>query len=91
MEELERFFKLREDLFAAIKHQLTIDSHCKSYEGLMSIVWPCYFDDEYLIKLDCYIIGPSRHHFWTGKSITEALDRAEADIREWIEESYLEE
>lgn len=37
-------------------------------------------------KLHCYVIGPSRHYEWRGRTMDEALDKAEADINTWIEE-----
>jgi hypothetical protein len=87
MLDMERFLQLRDELFVAIGHELSIDSHCKTYEGSMSIVWPCYFEDGFVIKLDCYVVGPSRHYDWSGETFEEALDKAEKDIREWIKES----
>lgn len=85
---VKRFLTLRADLFAAIRHSLEQDGHCKSYEGRLAMQWPHYFEEEYTITLDCYVIGPSRHYYWTGKDFTEALDNAEKDIRAWIQEEY---
>ena len=36
------------------------------------------------IHLDCYLIGPHRHYQWAGETFTEALVKAETDIRAWI-------
>lgn len=38
--ELERFYALRQYVFDNIKHELPIDSPCKSYEGAMAIHFP---------------------------------------------------
>jgi len=86
--DVNRFLALREDLFKAIAHSLKHENHCKQYEGRMSMQWPHYFNDEYSIFLDCYVVGPSRHYEWNGKDFTEALDKAEKDIRQWIQEEY---
>jgi hypothetical protein len=85
---VRRFESLRKELFAAIDYSIKMDGHCKSYEGAMAICWPDRWSDEYQIRLDCYVIGPGRHHYWNGKSIDEALTKAEADIKEWIAEEY---
>jgi hypothetical protein len=90
-DELNRFFSLRLKVFQAIKRELEIDSHCKSYEGAMSIQFPDYFEvlnrtENYIIELHCYVIGPSRHYSWSGKTLTKALDEAEKDILSWISE-----
>lgn len=85
---INRFLSLRSDLFKAIKYALEQDGHCKRYEGQMGMHWPNYFDDDYAVNLDCYVVGPSRHYLWKGKSFTEALDKAETDIRQWINEIY---
>lgn len=84
---MERFLKLREDLFAAIKKEIEECGYHKSYEGRLTIAWPHMFEDEYTISLDCYVIGPRRHPYWCGSSLEEALDKAENDIRSWIGEN----
>ena len=87
-EFFSRFVALREDLFKAIAHAIEHDGHHKHYEGKLSLIYPHCFEDEYTITLDCYVIGPSRHYHWTGKDFHEALDKAEKDIRKWIDEEY---
>ena len=87
-EFLERFYALRGDLFDAIRFALSIDSHCKPYEGTFSLIFPNYFEEEFCIKLDCYVIGPSRGFSWYGNSFEECLDAAEPIIRSWIKESF---
>ena len=83
-----RLEKLRLELFDAIDYAIKMDGHHKSYEGKLAMVWPHRFTDEYAIELSCYVIGPSRHYSWGGKSFDEALTKAEKDIREWIKEEY---
>lgn len=83
---LNRLVRLRGRLFAAIAVSLAEDGHCKSYEGRMEIVLPGYFDDQWGINLHCYVIGPSRHYEWRGKTLDEALDKAESDILAWCAE-----
>lgn len=88
---MQRFYTLRSDLFEAIRLVLLEDSHCKSYEGRLTMSWPCYFDGPedqgYEIHLSCYVIGPSRGYDWYGNSFSEALTKAEVDIRNWITEA----
>lgn len=87
-ELIVRFEALRKDLFAAIDYAIKQDGHHKSYEGTMAMYWPNRWDDGYTITLDCYVIGPSRHYHWGGKSFDLALNQAEKDIRMWIAEEY---
>lgn len=87
-QDLMRFAQLRGELFAFIGMALKENGHCKSYEGAMQIGFPDYFsaddDGAWSVSLDCYVIGPSRHYTWTGKNFTEALDKAEKEIRGWF-------
>lgn len=91
--ELERFYALRQYVFDNIKQALAEDSHCKSYEGSMSIQFPDYFDgllsDSWAITLDCYVFGPNRHYRWTGDTFLEALEKAEKEIKSWTHEQNL--
>lgn len=89
-EDLQRFLKLRENLFYQIKKVLEVDGHHKSYEGVFNIIMPGYFEEEFEdaweIILNLYLIAPSgRQHHWIGKTFKEVLDKAEHDIRRWIE------
>lgn len=98
--DLERLMALRAELFTAIKEALARDGHCKSYEGTFAILMPNYFEhtgqnaygssEEWVIKLDCYVIGPSRHYHWSGETFTAALEKAEVNIRQWIAEDKAE-
>ena len=94
MKPVERFQKLRKDVMQAIRQELLIDNHCKSYEGTFewTACYPNYFDDDtgesgptyYVLTLHCYVLGPARHYEWAGKTMDEALDKAEAEIYSWI-------
>lgn len=89
----ERFCRLRKIVAKEIERQLAIDCCCKSYEGTweLTVSYPNYFEDEtatakpdfYQITLHCYVIGPSRHYRWSGKSWDECLNKCELDIDEW--------
>lgn len=87
----ERLDVLRNDLFEAIDHSIKRHGHHKSYEGRITLVYPHRFEKEYRVTLDCYVCGPSRHYSWQGDNFSEALDKAEADIRTWISDEFAEE
>ena len=94
--ESARFAALRKKLFGMIKAELEIDPYCKSYEGCLEVIceYPNYFEDEeatigpvyYCIKLHCYVLGPSRHYDFTGKTMSEALDKLEKALNKWAED-----
>lgn len=91
--QMSRFNRLRKMVAEEIARQLAIDCHCKSYEGTweLTVSYPNYFEDEtatarpdfYQIALHCYVIGPSRHYDWSGKSWDECLAKCELDIDKW--------
>lgn len=89
MNDDKRLIAYRKAVFAAIKKQLEIDSHCKSYEGAITISkgYPNYFEQdkkpEYCLHLACYVLGPTRGYDYFGKTIDECLDKAEADLKKW--------
>lgn len=87
-EIFRRIERLREQLFAAIDHSIEMDGHHKSYEGRIGIIWPHRFNDTFCITLDCYVIGPGRHHAWYNTDLSLTLDEAERDITKWIQEEY---
>ena len=90
----ERFRLVRKKVMKAIEEQLADDPHCKSYEGSFewAVCYPNYFEDEtgdmgathFVLTLHCYVLGPARHYDWHGKTMNEALDKAEKDIHNWI-------
>lgn len=91
-EDIQRLKGLRHKLFEAIRKALEIDGHCKSYEGEFRISLPNYFEERdgetnrYVLSLDCYVVGPSRHYTWSGSSLSEAISKAEGNINGWINE-----
>lgn len=92
-EDIQRLKVLRSKLFEAIRKALEIDGHCKSYEGAFQISLPNFFEERdgetncYVLSLDCYVVGPSRHYEWRGSSLSEAISKAEGDINGWIDEA----
>ena len=92
--EKVRFDALRKLVMDAIRKELEIDCHCKSYEGAFEWLtcYPNYFDDPeakegpnfYVLTLHCYVLGPSRHYEWRGKTRGEVLDKAEKEIKSWL-------
>lgn len=91
-----RFLALRRRVMQAIRRALEEGFYCKSCEGTfeLRVGYPDYFDGEHTDKPDffkivlhCYVLGPSRHYEWTGKSFKEALDSAEKEIETWIRET----
>lgn len=38
------------------------------------------------IELFAYVLGPRRHHTWSGKDEIDAIEKASADLDKWIEE-----
>lgn len=94
MEARQQFLELRTFVFNKIKQSLDEDGGCKSYEGSMRIIeqYPDYFEvgdgqmyPTYQIELDCYVYGPSRHYTWSGKTLLEAVQKADAEIKSWSE------
>ena len=95
-EFFEQFTRLRKLVNSGIEHYLKEDCGHKSYEGAWDITfgYPNYFEDDTgeappcycKIELHCYVIGPSRHYEWTGKTSIEALRKAQADVRKWVHE-----
>ena len=97
-EERALFSELRETVADMIHHELEEDNCCKSYEGTWELLisFPNYFEDKtatakpdyYQITLHCYVIGPSRHYTWHGKTWMEALTKCKHDIDEWNRWEY---
>ena len=93
-QEHERFVALRKRVMKAIEEELKNNCGCKSYEGAFELIvgYPNYFEDEngtrgpdsYIIRLHCYVLGPSRHYDWCGRTFGEALTDAEQEIGSWL-------
>lgn len=89
-----RFDALRKLVAEAIRKELEIDFHCKSYEGTFewTVCYPNYFEDNdgtaepnyYILTLHCYVLGPARHYEWRGETKAEVLDKAEREIKLWL-------
>lgn len=93
----KEFPELRKKLAACLQ-ELLKDGYGKSYEGTWEIVrrYRNVYDDEggelppiaYSIKLDCYLIGPTRHYEWNGKTLDEAFGKCKRDVEQWIDECW---
>lgn len=91
--ERKLFGQIRKQVAEFIRELLEEDDYCKSYEGTWEVLasYPNYFEDKaataapnwYQITLHCYLIGPSRHYDWDGKTFLEALRKCKADIDIW--------
>lgn len=87
-----RLARFREVVFEAIAHALERDPVCKPYEGQvqLEVRSPGYFERsepaEYLLSMDCYVLGPGRFYEWLGTDIEDVFTRAEADIRRFHDE-----
>lgn len=95
---IAEFSALRKRLAEALAALLKEDPHHKSYEGSWELTFcfndvfrdpegdaPPYF---FMIRLHCYLIGPSRHYEWGGTSWEEALLRCRHDVEMWIKEAF---
>ena len=93
MTDKQRFIALRCRLFKMIHQELKRDPCCKSYEGSLEInvTYPDYFEDEEAesgpdycyITLHCYVLGPTRHYDFKGKTMKEALDKMDEALTRW--------
>jgi hypothetical protein len=88
MSKIDEFRAL---VFDGIETCLRVDGHCKSYEGTVEVKYPNYFErtseNQCVVTLHCYVLGPSRHYTWFGTTLDEALDRAFADVRQWVDDA----
>jgi hypothetical protein len=87
-----RVARLQELVKWGTMESLKEDGHHKSSEGYMEIGYclpPMFSDDQrpyWQVKIYSYVLGPSRMHSWTGKTLDAALALAEAAVEEWTEE-----
>ena len=91
-DEWQRFFKLRQRVFDAIKRIVDDpedDGYHKSYEGAMDVTFGFanYFEaddikdiDGVKIELHCYLLINGRHAEWYGDTFADALDKAERGV-----------
>ena len=101
MTDRQHFLSLRRRLFRLIREQLREDPCCKSYEGSIevSLEYPNYFEDNgaeetrpsrCCIIVHCYVLGPFRHYKFEGNTMRIALDKLEAQIKDWEMEAALD-
>jgi hypothetical protein len=95
-----RFDELRKLVMTALDDMFEDDYCGKSYEGAFNWItcYPNYYEDpkgklapnRYILELHCYLLGPARHYSWEGKTRSEALEKAEKEIKSWLHEEWLE-
>ena len=101
--EKDWFEIARARLFKLIDKVLSIEPHCKSYEGSLEVayLYPDYFEDpegknfspKVLITCHCYVLGNGRHHYFDGKNLYEANKKFEHWLDQqaaWVNTLYEE-
>lgn len=101
-EDWNKFYRLRALVFEAIQHLLSLDSHCKGYEGCFELTFPNYFasagrsfedvgpetfHDGWGLTLHCYLLCWGRRETWTGGSFAECLRKAGPDIMKSVRDA----
>lgn len=91
--EIQEFQKLRQKVLDFINND---SSGAKNYEGRMSIIFPDYWEEYYPehefkeiwgIELNSYLLVSNGNCVvWKGKTLAEAIHKAEKDITQWIQE-----
>lgn len=95
-EESVRLVCLRDFLFSKIREAFEEGAIGKSIEGAFEVVhcFPDYYEEEYktpysgecwIIRLYCYVVGPSRHYEWKGRTLLDAVKKAEKEIYGWFD------
>lgn len=93
IDQQRKIHELRTLLFSGIEKSLKKDGHHKSYEGAvtLSIKYPNYFEDDasgngyqYVLTIDCYVLGPRRHYTWEGTNLDKVIDEAIYCVKQWI-------
>lgn len=80
-EQMAKFNAMREAVFRAIAECLSVDGHCKGYEGTFRIQLPNYFADRdqdpvWQISLDSYLLCDGRGEAWFGDTFDQCLENA---------------
>lgn len=85
---------LRKKLAAYLQDCFENEAYGKWYEGTWTVasIFPDVYQDpkgelppeSYVIKLDCYLVGPHRHYEWEGKTLDDAFDRCKKQVEIWI-------
>lgn len=94
-EESVRLMRLRSFLFDRIREAFKDGAIGKSIEGAFEVThcFPDYYEEEYdekytgecwIIKLYCYVVGPSRHYEWKSRTLLDAVKKAEKEIYGWF-------
>ncbi len=91
-DDLARFSALRVMVDKAVEHAWENGEPGKSYEGAWEVTCGFPSTDEggstkgacyWQIVLHCYLLGPSRHYTWAGKTFKEALTKCEQNVIPW--------
>lgn len=95
MSDMERFDACRKRLWKLLA-DTDMAGGCKSYEGTLEIrlVYPNFFEspmklpepDAVRIKLDCYVLGPTRHYDFLGETFSAAI----MCFEDWLDEREAE-
>ena len=84
-----RFRLLREKVIAEVERQRSTGEPGKMCDGDISV--KVYVGNDgsasWEIWLYCYLLGPHRQYSWEADTLSEALDKAVADINMWIKEA----
>lgn len=86
---------VRREVAAALKR----DGHHKSCEGWIhySVEMPPTLDNcahhqqEHILQLYCYVLGPSRRYKWTAATASEVFAKATCEFASWVIEDMVEE
>lgn len=87
-DETRRIIQLRERVRTSTYEAMKGDGHHKSGEGSVSVSFclPNIFDGDtpsWLVGVYSYVLGPNRNHIFHGKTLPEALAKAEDAVGEW--------
>jgi len=92
------FAALRKQVNYAIEYQRKHGEPGKIYDGAWELffMYPPQDEDpdaiahpeQCIIRLHSYLVGPSRHYSWIGKSCEEALARCKKVVDKWCREVY---
>jgi hypothetical protein len=87
-DEFQRLSKYRTDLFAEIKRAMSVFDHWKPCEGEIKLHMPGANEtefDEWQMEVYCYVAsdGVDRRFKYFGKTLTECVEKAEADLVRW--------
>lgn len=84
-----RFRLLREKVLEEVERQRKRGEPGKMCDGDMSVKMIVENDGSvtWEIWMYCYLLGPHRQYEWQGTTLSEALDKAVADVSKWILEA----